>query len=929
MQDAILLKKVRTHNLKGIDVKIPHRSLSVITGVSGSGKSSLAFDTLYAEGRRRYVESLSAYARQFLERIEKPDVDSITGILPAIAIEAKNAINNARSTVGTQTELNDYLRLLFARIGITHCSKCGDQVVADTPANIVQWLEQEGNGQEAAVAFPVSFGKKARRFPKEMKDEFERQGFLTFIVAGKKVGLEDVSKRVRKGVSELLVVLDELRVGAKSRNRLLESVENALRFGKGKVTIVLQAGTEHQFSNKFHCATCNLEYRAPNPNTFSFNSPLGACPQCQGFGRVITIDWNLVAPNHKRSIDEGVIEPWTKPSSEWEFRKLKEFCNRKHISRTRPFSELTAQQRDWILHGCEGDKFFSVQEFFKHLEKKTYKMYVRIFLSKYRGYLPCLQCHGKRLRPEALLVRVTGHDISELCTFNLEALKQFFDEIKLSPHDTTVAEPVLLEIRKRLSFLVEVGLGYLTLDRLSRTLSGGESQRIRLASSLGSQLVDTLYVLDEPSIGLHERDNAQLIGLLQKLKDLGNTVVVVEHDRTMIEAADQVIDLGLLGGERGGKVVFAGPFRDLLRVTSSHTARYFRKELQIGRASSSELFKGRRNGSSIHVEGAREHNLKEISAHIPLNQFTVVTGVSGSGKSTFIYDVVYGNYLRWRGRSVQDVGKVKRIRGWEKVDDVLLIDQSPIGRTPRSNPVTYLKVFDQIRKIFAGTREAKLKKLTPGHFSFNTVGGRCDQCEGDGMQKIEMHFLADVHVTCEACGGARYQSQVLDVQYKGVSIQGVLQMTIDEAIRFFGEYERIRGPLSILSQVGLGHLKLGQSATTLSGGEAQRLKLAVELNQGTREAHLLYLFDEPTTGLHYYDVASLLTAFDTLLARGHSVCVIEHNMEIIKCADHVIDLGPEGGDQGGRVIYEGPLNGILENKVSHTGAALKKYLHRV
>lgn len=925
MNDAITLRGVKTHNLKNIDVTIPHGTFAVVTGVSGSGKSSLAFDTLYAEGRRRYVESLSAYSRQFLERIEKPDLDFVSGVLPAIAIEVKNVVNNARSTVGTQTELNDYLRLLFARIGVTYCSSCGRPVKSDTPASIVEKVSRNLPEDFVTVAFPMVINQKTRSFAREMFDEFERQGFLNFLISGKELSLEDIRKHNQKSLGRVLVVVDSLEFKPANRSRFLESVETALKYGKGLVSIVSKqkGGTlERKFSNRFYCAECDIEYRAPDPNSFSFNSPLGACPECQGFGRVITIDWNLVVPNPRLSIAEGVIEPWTKPSASWELKQLKEFCKRRKIPIDRPFSQLKEQERKWILEGSDDKDFFSVRDFFKYLEKKTYKMHVRIFLSKYRGFLPCPKCRGARLKPEALSVKVSDKNIAELSALTIASLRDFFESVKFSEHDQAVSEPVLLEIKNRLSFLVEVGLGYLTLDRLSRTLSGGEAQRIHLAASLGSALVDTLYVLDEPSVGLHERDNVLLIRLLEKLRNLGNTVVVVEHDRTMIEAADQVIDLGPLGGERGGKIVFSGPFSQLSSAQNSYTARYFRNEFKIERHF---VTKNGHAPKAIRIYKAIEHNLKGISLEIPLHQFVVITGVSGSGKSTLMYDILYANYLRWRGRSVQEVGRVSAIEGWGEVQDLLLIDQSPIGRTPRSNPVTYVKAFDQIRKVFAQTREAKMRRLTPGHFSFNVPGGRCEKCEGGGAEKIEMHFLADIFITCEACGGSRFQSSILEVKYRGKNIREVLEMTIEEALDFFKDEPKICNPLSILKQVGLGYLRLGQSATTLSGGEAQRLKLASELSRATHD-NLLYLFDEPTTGLHYYDIAALLSAFETLLKRGHSLCVIEHNMEVIKCADYVVDLGPEGGEHGGEVVYAGPLEGLLKEPRSHTGIALKKYL---
>ncbi len=944
MTDAIRFKGVRTHNLKNLDITIPHRKLVVVTGVSGSGKSSLAFDTLYAEGRRRYVESLSAYARQFLARIEKPDFDFADGILPAIAIASKNIITNARSTVGTQTELLDYLRLLFARIGITCCLSCGKEIEADTPQSIFKKLNsifapspqpsplrgEERVRGEMVIAFGLTVGKQPAKYAKEMFDELERQGFLSFLVSGKLVDLNSARKLPPKSFSQILVVADQLEWTSRTKSRFFDSLENALRLGKGLVSIVTfedGRAVERKFSSRFHCAQCDLDYRLPSSNTFSFNSPLGACPECQGFGRVITIDWNLVIPNANLSVAEGVIEPWTKPSASWEWKQLKEFCRRKRISVQKPFRELAKEEQHWMLHGLQGDDYFSVSDFFKYLEKKTYKMHVRIFLSKYRGFVLCPKCSGTRLKPEALGVKINGAHIAQLSALAIEQLIGFFNSLSLSEHQMKIAEPLLLELKRRLSFLFDVGLGYLTLDRLSRTLSGGEAQRIHLAASLGSALVDTLYVLDEPSVGLHERDSALLIGLLEKLRGLGNTVVVVEHDRKMIEAADEIVDLGPLGGERGGMVTFQGPFRELMSAQDSFTAKYFRKDFVIERHWLKDGIpeNGAKAAAKIKIKGAAVHNLKHISVEIPLHQLVVVTGVSGSGKSSLIYDVLYNNYLRYRGRPVQDAGPVEKITGWEKVRDVALIDQSQIGRTPRSNPVTYIQVFDQIRKAFASTPEARMRGLHPGSFSFNVPGGRCDVCEGDGVKTVEMHFLADVHVTCDACHGTRFQNHVLEVKYRGKSIYEVLELTVAEAIEFFADKPKISGKLSVLNQVGLGYLRLGQSATTLSGGEAQRLKLAFEIARLSGE-NLLYLFDEPTTGLHYYDIAALLSAFEILLARGHSICVIEHNMEVIKCADYCIDLGPEGGDRGGEVVYEGPLAGLVRKEDSHTGRCLQEYL---
>ena len=916
--NAIELRGVRTHNLKNLDINIPYRSLTVVTGVSGSGKSSLAFDTLYAEGQRRYVESISAYARQFLERMEKPDIESIRGILPSIAIEAKNVVTNARSTVGTQTELSDYLRLLFARIGKTICKKCGKAVNIDSPDSIARGLIKLKSSEEAQIGFLVRSSGKAKKLSKSILEEYARQGFIKAEIGAREYDLNE--DELPKSFQSAVVMIDKLEVALENKSRIVESLETSFRYGRGSA--IIRIGTkDFSYSNRFACAACGIDYKLPTPNLFSFNSPLGACPECQGFGRIITIDWDLVIPNEGKSLGEGAIEPWTKPSTKWEFRQLKEFCKRGKISLETPFRDLSDDERKIILEGEKGSDFFSVKDFFAYLEKKTYKMHVRILLSKYRGYQICPKCRGTRLKEEALFVKVNESTVADLTRMSISDLRKKFEDLILSHQDSEISAPILLEIKKRLRFLDEVGLGYLTFDRASRTLSGGEAQRINLATSLGSALVDTLYVLDEPSIGLHERDNELLIRLLHELRNLGNSVVIVEHDRAMIEAADWVIDLGPLGGEKGGEMMYAGSFRDLLKSPSSLTAKYFRKELVLSR----ELLHNGKEKKAIRVIEATHHNLKQVSVDIPLHELVVITGVSGSGKSTLLYDVLFSNFERFMGRPVSDIGAVRKIEGFSDVKDILLIDQSPIGRTPRSNPATYLKAFDEIRKAFSNTREAKSRNLSPGYFSFNVPGGRCEHCEGGGLLKVEMHFLADVYVTCDVCNGKRYQASALGIKLHGKNIYEVLQMTIDEALAHFTDEEAIVKRLDILSKMGLSYLKLGQPATTLSGGEAQRLKIAAEITQNTSE-NILYLFDEPSTGLHYRDISYLLSAFDRLLEKGHSVCVIEHNMEIIKCADHVIDLGPEGGVQGGRVLYEGSVSGLIKHPASYTGKYLKRYL---
>ncbi len=922
--DAVVLRGVRTHNLKNLDLILPHKKFYVVTGVSGSGKSSLAFDTLYAEGQRRYVESLSAYARQFLERMEKPEAEAISGIPPAIAIEAKNVITNARSTVGTQTEINDYLRVFFARIGKTCCPDCGTEVTLNQPHTIADLLLQKFPDQESGILFKIPLAKKGNKYLAEFLPELERQGFSQFWFKGQAVNGEELLKQ-KWNETFIQVCADRLKLNVKTKKRLIDSLELAFRYGRGNIQVWVQ-GKELQFSEGLRCFSCGRAFREPVPNLFSFNSPLGACSVCQGFGRVITIDWDLVVPDQSRSVSGGVIEPWTKPSSEMEFKQLLKFCERKHIPTAKPWKEMNSLHKKMIIEGVKGDDYFSVQEFFKYLEKKTYKMHVRIFLSKYRNFIPCGDCSETRLKAEALWVKVQGKNIHELQTMSLDALMAFLESISLDAAERQRVEPVYLETKRRVRFLNEVGLGYLSLARLSRTLSGGEVQRIHLATSLGSALVDTLYVLDEPSVGLHDRDNHLLIRLLKELRDLGNTVVVVEHDRTMIEAADEVIDMGPLGGERGGQILFQGTVKDIQKSESSLTGKYLSGEKTVQRGEG--MARVSKTGKSIKIRGAAEHNLKTVDVDIPLNKLAVITGISGSGKSTLLYDVLYNHYLRYRGRPVQDLGKVKSISGFEHIGEIILIDQSPIGRTPRSNPATYMKAFDDIRKVFASQSEAKRQGFESGHFSFNVDGGRCPVCKGDGRVKVEMHFLADVFLPCEECRGKRFKAEILDIRYQGKNVDDVLNMTIDDCVEFFKGEKNLILKLGLLQKVGLGYLKLGQSAITLSGGEAQRLKLASEMSE-TQSAHTLYLFDEPTTGLHYHDIHYLMEALDELVSRGHSVVIIEHNMDVIRLADHIIDLGPEGGERGGELVFSGTVTEILHCQKSFTGQYLKKYLSKL
>jgi len=922
--DSISLKGVRTHNLKNFNIELPHNKIIVLTGVSGSGKSSLAFDTLYAEGQRRYVESLSAYARQFLARMEKPDLDQIHGILPAISIEAKNVIQNARSTVGTQTEINDYLRVLYARVGQTLCQTCDQPVSADNPEKVARELIKSAAGKEAQLYFSVPVPKGAKQYIKDVLGELMKQGFIRLRVDGKLIDLSETKVSSIKA-SHLDVLVDQLIPSHAEKSRLVDSIETAYRYGKGALEALVGRKTR-RFSEQFHCAHCDIAYKRLSPNAFSFNSPLGACPECQGFGRVITIDRDLVIPNPNKTLQEGAIEPWTKPSQDWFMGQMLSFCRRKKIPLNTPFAKLSAQHQKLIWEGVAKDEYESVEDFFRYLERKVYKMHVRVLLSRYRGYVLCARCEGRRLKPEPLQVRVANYNISEVQQLTVAELTDFFKKLKLSKAEAEAAGPVLLELRNRAHFLNEVGLGYISLNRLSRTLSGGEAQRINLTAALSANLVDTLYVLDEPSIGLHERDNGLLIQILRRLRDLGNTVIVVEHDRQMIEAADLVIDIGPDAGEQGGEIVFQGPVGQLSKV-DSWTAKYL-----SGRETVASPPQNSTQSANhwLKVRGARRFNLGGLDLDIPLGQFVVLTGVSGSGKSTLLYDVLHGQYQRFRGRPVQDVGGVKSIKGWEAIDDIVIVDQSPIGRTPRSNPITYIKAFDEVRKIFARTEHAKREGFTPGNFSFNVAGGRCDKCEGSGRLKVEMHFLADIYVECEECEGKRFKENILAVRYQDKNIHDVLHMTCDEAHRFFGGYRDLQARLDVLRQVGLGYLQLGQSALTLSQGEAQRIKLALELAGGKKD-RVLYLFDEPTTGLHYHDIRYLMTAFRKLIDQGHSVIVIEHNMEVIRFADYILDLGPEGGEGGGQLVFSGTPAELASKppQTSSTGIFLKKYLKKV
>ncbi len=951
----LVVRGARTHNLKGVDLTLPHRQLVVFTGVSGSGKSSLAFDTIYAEGQRRYVESLSAYARQFLERMEKPDVDSIDGIAPAIAIRQKNSIRNPRSTVGTTTEIHDYLRLLWARVGRTTCRSCGREVVRETPEMVASALFHLPEGTRLLIGFDFGIiGGSLQRDGSDGDDgngddqnqdgddglfdgappetplvstlnTLRRRGFGRLLVDGRTVALEDAAADpALADATTLAVIVDRLKVTADARTRVVDAIETAFGEGEG-AAFAIEAdaeggpGTTHRFSERFECRPCGIAYEVPQPRLFSFNNPFGACPTCHGFGNVIELDMKLVVPDEDKTLAGGAIEPWTKPHYRSYLAQLKRAAKSAPVRLDVPWRELSDEERKFVVEG--GEDFEGIQGFFRRLERKKYKVHVRVFLSRYRGYLTCPTCGGTRLRREARDVRVAERTIDAICALTVQTASAFFEQLTLGERDATVAAKVLREIRRRLGFLTDVGLDYLTLDRLSSSLSGGESQRINLATALGSALVDTLYVLDEPSIGLHPRDNLRLIAIHTQLRDQGNTVLVVEHDADMIRVADRVVDLGLGAGERGGRVIYAGTVEGLLSDQHSLTARYLRDELAIPLPPSR-----RRPGvQRLRIVGAAAHNLKSIDVDIPLGLLTCVTGVSGSGKSTLVHDVLYAAIKRAKGAWDRPVGEFRQIDGTEFITDAVLVDQQPIGRTPRSNPVTYLQAFDPIRELFAASKDARTRGLSASHFSFNVPGGRCDACEGEGVVRVEMQFLADVFVPCDQCDGRRFKPQVLEVKYKGRNIDQVLDLTVREALTFFGSANKVIRRLQVLDEIGLGYLRLGQPATTLSGGEAQRIKIASHLGSQSGE-RVLYVLDEPTTGLHFDDIVKLLAAFRKLINAGHSLLVIEHNLDVLKTADWIIDLGPEGGEAGGHLVATGTPEDLAEVEGSYTGQFLRRTL---
>lgn len=911
MAIPIAIRGARTHNLKNISLDLPRNKLTVITGVSGSGKSSLAFDTLYAEGQRRYVESLSAYARQFLERMDRPDVDEIRGIPPAVAIEQKNPTRTSRSTVATATEIHDYLRLLFARIGRTFCPQCGQEVRRDRVETVVDELLGLPAGTMLYVAFPCS-----QELDCEQNLEIlASKGFRRLLVDGHVVPLEQAPR----SVSGLTVLVDRVTIRQGARERLADSIGLAFTEGGGRAEVHLPSGEVRQYSQLYTCAQCGLDFVEPQPRLFSFNNPYGACRTCKGFGDIITIDEDLVVPDKTKSLAEGAIAPWNTPTHRELLLELLRVAPRHGIDITAPYERLSPEQRRLIWEGVDG--YPGINGFFSWLDGRRYKIGVRVFLSRYRGYVQCPDCRGSRLRPEALYVRVAGQTIADVTRMTLAEARKFFDRLSLSPFEQQVAGQILRELRNRLSYLDDVGLGYLTLDRRTATLSGGEYQRINLATALGAKLVGTLYVLDEPTIGLHPRDTRRLITILKALRDIGNTVVVVEHDREMMAVSDHIFDLGPRAGAFGGQIVYQGTYEGIRDDGHSLTGAYLRGNRQIA------LPDRRRHpdGRWLEVLGAREHNLKGIDVRVPLGLFVVVSGVSGSGKSSLVYDVLYAALMRHFGKWQRRVGAHAGVRGAHYLDDVVLVDQSPIGRTPRSNAATYVKAWDPIRRAFADTRQARIGGLKPRVFSFNVPGGRCEVCEGAGAVKVEMQFLADLFLECDVCGGKRFKKDILKVRYRGKNIAEVLDMSVSEALAFFGDHPQVVRRLQLLEDVGLGYLKLGQPATTLSGGEAQRVKLAAHLAERAGK-HLLYIFDEPTTGLHFDDVATLLTCFERLVQAGNSLLVIEHNMDVIKCADYVIDLGPEGGDAGGYVVAAGTPEEVARHPTSHTGRFLREYV---
>ncbi len=946
----LIIEGARQNNLKNITLRIPHNAVTAITGVSGSGKSSLAFDTLFAEGQWRYVESLSTYARMFLERLDRPDVDRLVNIRPAIAIEQKNPVRTARSTVATATEIADLLRLLFAKVGRPICPDCQEEARGYHPGAVADDLLTRFPQARAMILFPIQ--DPGPGHDRALVESLLTRGFVRIKSGDELVDLQPgvalprtpltvpsprgpVALPIATGDGErggargdLHVVLDRLVIRPENRGRLIEAVETAFREGEGVCRVDVIGHGSQTYSFRYQCQRCGRAFDPLRPAMFSFNHPLGACPDCKGFGNILRYDEDLVVPDRHRSLAEGAVEPWTKPGTDWWQRQMLLAMKRRGVSLTTPYAKLSDKERALLW---KGDKQFEgIHQFFEYLEQKRYKLHVRVFLSRYRSPFPCVACAGSRLKPHARFVKIAGRDIHHVSELTIRDAAEWLDELTLPEFEAQVAHDILRQLRMKLGFLLRVGLGYLTLSRQTRTLSGGEAQRIALANQLGARLVGTLYVLDEPTIGLHARDTSTLAVILRDLAEAGNTVVVVEHDRQMILAADHVIELGPWSGEKGGEVVCAAPRDAFLADSRSLTARYLRGDETV------PVPRTRRKGSgnALILAGALEHNLKNLTIRFPLRTLICVTGVSGSGKSTLVQDTLYRAVARAFRVESLPMGRFTAIKGLEHLRGVRLIDQQPIGRTPRSNPMTYLKIFDEVRRIFAATPEAKRRGLSPAHFSFNTTGGRCERCQGNGYEKLEMYFFEDMYVTCEECGGRRFGPEVLQVRFRGKTIHDVLGMTVNEAQSFFSGSMRLGETLHLMTSIGLGYLRLGQPATTLSGGEAQRLKIAAELVSRAGDRHrrsqspgdVLYIMDEPTTGLHLEDIKKLLAVLAKLVDAGNTVVVVEHHLDVIKTADWIIDLGPEGGEQGGRLVAEGRPEQVAEVEGSHTGRFLRPYL---
>jgi len=930
-KEYIIIKNARVNNLKHISLGLPRNKLIVITGLSGSGKSSLAFDTLYAEGQRRYVESLSSYARQFLGRMPKPEVDFIKGISPAIAIEQKIKTHNPRSTVGTSTEIYDYLKLLFARVGTTYSPVSGKTVKKDNTTDVVDFILSREQGSLVFVECPLILNNN--RSAEEQLKTLQQQGFRRLDFQGDIVTIDDVKDSGKKinAKTQVNIVIDRIQINddtINNRERIADSVQTAFYEGSGQCIIITEVKgtkTERSFSDKYELD--GMLFEEPSVNLFTFNNPFGACKVCEGFGSVIGIDEDLVVPNKTLSVYEEAIACWRgEKMSEWKDQLVKN-AYKFDFPIHKPFMELTEEQMDLLWKG--NDYFGGINDFFKYVESQTYKIQYRVMLARYRGKTVCPDCNGTRLRKDASYVKIDGKSIIDMVLMPVTEVQKFFKSVKLSDYEYQVAKRILLEINARLQFLTDVGLGYLTLNRASNSLSGGESQRINLSTALGSSLVGSMYILDEPSIGLHPRDTARLISVLKRLRNLGNTVIVVEHDEEIIKSSDQIVDIGPLAGIHGGELVFQGTYEELLKFPDSLTSKYLNKSTSIPLPKFRKPWK-----QYIEVVGAHENNLKNISVKFPLNVMTVITGVSGSGKTTLVKQTLYASLRKIYGGYSEKTGKHAKLNGdIDRIGNIEYVDQNPIGKSSRSNPVTYIKAYDEIRSLFADQQLSKLRGFKPGYFSFNIPGGRCEECQGDGFVSIEMQFMANIQLKCESCGGKRFKDEVLDITWNGKNINEVLDMTIEEALVFFDSQGKkstaeahISNKLKPLVDVGLGYVKLGQPSSTLSGGEAQRLKLASFLSKGGVDKPTMFIFDEPTTGLHFHDIHKLYDAFTALIDNGHTIVVIEHNMELIKCADWLIDLGPEGGNDGGYVVFEGTPEDMLANKKSYTAKFLKEKL---